>query len=87
MLVKPEQKPGYAELMIDTTSSRICTKPTVTCSTFSQAATSPENEAFSITLLRFVSTQSYSVFANRKAVEAEMLSLQFGFLDQMKFAQ
>ena len=27
MLVKPEQKPGYAELMIDTTSSHTCTKP------------------------------------------------------------
>ena len=29
MLVKPEQMLGNAELMIDTTSSRTCTKPTV----------------------------------------------------------
>ena len=29
MLVKPEQKPGYAELPIAPTSSRTCTKPTV----------------------------------------------------------
>ena len=29
MLVKPEPKLGYAELLIATTSSRTCTKPTV----------------------------------------------------------
>jgi len=29
MLVKPEQKLGYVELPIATTSSRTCTKPTV----------------------------------------------------------
>ena len=30
-LVPPEQKPGYAELMIATTSSQPCSKPNVAC--------------------------------------------------------
>ena len=33
MLVKPKQMPGYAELTIDTTSCRTCTKPIVGCCT------------------------------------------------------
>ena len=57
-------------LMIDTTSSRTCTKPIVTCSTFSQEATCHKDEAFSIVRLRFFYTPSYSLFANRKAGEA-----------------
>ena len=65
-----QTKAAMLLLMIATTSSRTCTKPIVTCSTFSQNATYHKDEAFSIIRLRFVYTPSYSVFANRKAGEA-----------------
>ena len=65
-----QTKAAMLLLTIATTSSRTCTKPIVTCSTFSQEATCHKDEAFSIVRLRFVYTPSYSAFANRKAGEA-----------------
>ena len=62
MLVKPELKPGYAELIIAATSSRTCTKPIVVCSAISNAVYLFSNLSMSKKYLIMKSTSLLIIF-------------------------